>query len=160
MREVEVLKKIKEIIDEYEENEVKEVEHINEIYDEIDEMYNEIWEDFQRKFVRKFKELLNKYNISLEVKEIEIEIENKKYIINEYWIKSERNRVNLRDKDCENIKYRLTDLEDILNILLNREQIFEKVKERIFMEYEGLIDSVRNLYKRYKGEDEEEEEDC
>lgn len=129
-----------------------------EIYDEVNKTYDEIWDDFKGKFVKRFKELLNKYNIFLGGEKIEIEIGGKKYDIDDYWIESEGNRVSLKDKDCENIKYRLADLEDILNILLNREQIFEKVKERIYMEYEDLIDSVRNLYKIYKENEEEEEE--
>ena len=128
-----------------------------EIYDKINEMYNEIWEDFQRKFVRKFKELLNKYNISLEVKGIEIEIGNTKYELTEHWVKSENNMVNLRDKACVNIKYRLADLKDMLNVLLNREQIFKKMREKAFMENEYLIVSVKNLYKIYKEKEEVEE---
>jgi len=128
-----------------------------EIYDKINEMYNEIWEDFQRKFVRKFKELLNKYNISLEVKGIEIEIGNTKYELTEHWVKSENNMVNLRDKTCVNIKYRLADLKDMLNVLLNREQIFKKMREKAFMENEYLIVSVKNLYKIYKEKEEVEE---
>ena len=157
MREAEVLERIKEVLKEYEENKVKEVEHINDIYDKINEMYNEIWEDFQRKFVRKFKELLNKYNISLEVKGIEIEIGNTKYELTEHWVKSENNMVNLRDKTCVNIKYRLADLKDMLNVLLNREQIFKKMREKTFMENEYLIVSVKNLYKIYKEKEEVEE---
>jgi len=63
------------------------------------------------------------------------------------------------DKDCANIKYRLADLKDMLNVLLNREQIFEKMREKAFMENEHLIVSVKNLYKIYKEKEEVEEND-